>query len=157
MLKPVTLEALTAAIDKLKLLQVQPQVPAMSYNDIIKLVLQKGRHYKSRFTGKMGSKLFFIETNNIALFCADNKIVSIVSNENKRYIAEYTLEHLEDLLDPTIFFRVNRSIIVNISAISQVKPYENNRLQMMLKNNIKPGELIVSRERVIDFRKWADN
>jgi len=81
----------------------------------------------------------------------------MVALDNTRYIAEYTLEHLEELLDTASFFRVNRSMIVNISAINQVKPYDNNRLQVVLKNNIRPEEAIVSRERVLDFRKWADN
>ncbi len=153
LLKPVTLEALKAAIDKLKLLQA----PMINYQDIIQLMRQKAPQYKSRFTGKTGNKLFFIEAANIALFCADNKIVSIISIENKRYIVEYTLEYLEELLDPTTYFRINRSTIVNIAAISQVKPYENNRLQIILKNDIKPAEVIVSRERVMNFRKWADS
>lgn len=81
----------------------------------------------------------------------------MVALDNTRYIAEYTLEHLEELLDTANFFRINRSMIVNITAISQVKPYDNNRLQVVLKNNIRPEDAIVSRERVVEFRKWADN
>jgi DNA-binding LytR/AlgR family response regulator len=157
LLKPFTLEALTNAMDKLKLLQSQPAKPLINYDDVIKLLHQKTRIYKTRFTGKIGNKLFFIETNNIALFYSDNKIVHMVALDNTRYIAEYTLEQLEELLDTASFFRINRSIIVSISAISQVKPYDNNRLQVVLKNNIRPEEAIVSRERVVDFRKWADN
>jgi DNA-binding LytR/AlgR family response regulator len=157
LLKPFTLEALTNAIDKLKLLQSQPSKPLINYDDVIKLLHQKTRVYKTRFTGKIGNKLFFIETPNIALFYSDNKIVHMIALDNTRYIAEYTLEHLEELLDTANFFRINRSMIVNISAISQVKPYDNNRLQVLLKNNIRPEGAIVSRERVLDFRKWADN
>jgi two-component system, LytTR family, response regulator len=157
LLKPFTLEALTNAMDKLKLLQSQPAMPLINYDDVIKLLRQKTRTYKTRFTGKIGNKLFFIETNHIALFYSDNKIVYMVASDNTRYIAEYTLEHLEELLDTASFFRVNRSMIINISAIGQVKPYDNNRLQIMLKNNVKPEEAIVSRERVVDFRRWADN
>jgi DNA-binding LytR/AlgR family response regulator len=157
LLKPFTLEALTNAMDKLKLLQSQPAKPLINYDDVIKLLQQKTRTYKTRFTGKIGNKLFFIETNNIALFYSDNKIVYMVASDNTRYIAEHTLEHLEELLDEGSFFRINRSMIINISAISQVKPYDNNRLRIVLKNNVKPEEAIVSRERVLDFRKWADN
>ena len=156
LLKPVTLGALSTAIDKLKSLKSQ-QVSSINYDDIIKMIQEKTPHYKSRFTGKVGNKLFFIETKNVAFFCADNKIVSIISTDDKKYISDYTLEHLEDLLDPCSFFRINRRAIVNIAAISQVKPYENNRLQVILKNTIRQEELIVSRERVMDFRKWADN
>jgi DNA-binding LytR/AlgR family response regulator len=157
LLKPFTLEALSNAIDKLKLLKSQPTKPVINYEDLIKLLNQKTRVYKLRFTGKIGNKLFFIETSNIALFYSTNKIVYMVALDNTRYISEYTLEQLEELLDESSFFRINRSVIVNFSAISQVKPYDNNRLQVIFKNNIRPEEAIVSRERVLDFRKWADN
>jgi two-component system response regulator LytT len=157
LLKPVTLDALTAAINKLKLLQTQPQPPVFNYNELIKLIQQKPENYKSRFTGKCGDKLFFVETKSIAMFRADNKIVSIIPSDNNRYIADHTLEQLEQMLDPDCWFRINRSMIVNITAISQVKPYEKNRLQVILKNNSKSIAAIISRERVADFRKWAEN
>lgn len=157
LLKPFTLEALKGAMDKLKMLQAQPLGAVINYDEIIKLLQPKTRVYKTRFTGKIGNRLFFVETQNIALFYSDNKIVYLVATDNAKYIAEYTLEQLEELLDETSFFRINRSMIVNFSVISQVRPYDNNRLQVVLKNNIKPGEAVVSRERVLDFRKWADN
>ena len=157
LLKPFTLEALTNAMQKLKMLQSRHAQPAINYEDVIKLLQAKTPNYKTRFTGKIGNRLFFIETTNIALFYSDNKLVHMVALDNAHYIAEYTLEHLEGLLDTNFFFRINRSMIVNINAIRQVKPYDNNRLQVLLKNNIKPEEAIVSRERVLDFRKWADN
>lgn len=157
LLKPVTLDALSSAIDKLKLLRAQPQPPAINYNELIKLIQQKPANYKSRFTGKCGDKLFFVETKNISMFRADNKIVSIISSDNNRYIVDHTLEQLEQMLDPDCWFRINRSMIVNISAISQVKPYERNRLQVILKNISKSIAAIVSRERIGDFRRWAEN
>ena len=157
LLKPFTLEALTNAMHKLKMLQSRPAQPAINYEDVIKLLQAKAPTYKTRFTGKIGNRLFFIETTNIAVFYSDNKIVHMVAMDNAHYIAEHTLEHLEGLLDTSSFFRINRSMIVNINAIRQVKPYDNNRLHVVLKNNIKPEEAIVSRERVVDFRRWADN
>jgi two-component system, LytTR family, response regulator len=157
LLKPFTLEALRGAMDKLKLLQTQVLPSLINYEDIIRLLQPKTRVYKTRFTGKIGNRLFFVKTRNIALFYADNKIVYLVTTDNEKYIAEYTLEQLEELLDKNSFFRINRSMVVNICVISQVKPYDNNRLQVILKNNMNPGEAIVSRERVLDFRKWADN
>ena len=157
LLKPFTMEALQGAMDKLKQLQKQITQPLINYEDIINLLQPKPRSYKTRFTGKIGNRLFFVETTSIALFYADNKIVYIVTINNEKYVAEYTLEQLEHLLDKTCFFRINRSMVVNICIISQVKPYDNNRLQIVLRNNLKPGEAIVSRERVLDFRKWADN
>jgi len=157
LLKPVTLQALTNSMTKLKMFFPSPEKPPAIYDELLKLIQSKTNFYKTRFTGKIGNKLYFIERKSIALFYSDNKVVYILTMENTRYIAEHTLENLEELLDPKFFFRINRSMIVNIDSVSQVKPYENSRLQIMLKNNIRPGELIVSRERVVEFRKWADS
>jgi two-component system LytT family response regulator len=157
LLKPVTLEALSASLNKLKLLQGNPEKIVANYGDLLQLLMHKEKPYKSRFTGKIGNKLFFIDIENIALFYSDNKIVYIQCLDNMRYISDHTLENIEHLLDPTQFFRINRGMITNINAINQVRPYDNNRLQIQLKKNIRPDEVIVSRERVHDFRKWANN
>jgi len=157
LLKPFTLEALTSAMEKLKALQSHQSKRQIDFEDILKLLNPKTKTYKTRFTGKVGNKLFFIETHDIAIFYCENKVVYMVGSNGMRYIVEYTLEVLEEMVDKTSFFRINRSIIVHIGFIDQVKPYDNNRLLIILKNNIKTPEIIVSRERVSDFRKWADN
>jgi DNA-binding LytR/AlgR family response regulator len=157
LLKPVTLQALNIAMGKLKQFHALEANPLWRFDEILKLIPQKAPHYKSRFTGKIGNKLFFIEAKDVSLFYSDNKIVYIIPSDSARYISEHTLEHLEELLDPSSFFRINRSMIVNIHAINQVRPYENNRLQIILKKHINDDAIIVSRERVPDFKKWTDN
>jgi DNA-binding LytR/AlgR family response regulator len=67
------------------------------------------------------------------------------------------MEKLETELNPKDFFRLNRKIIINAGAIQQVKPYHNNRLKLQLKGINTPEEIIISRERVADFKQWADN
>ncbi|MBK9939849.1 MAG: LytTR family transcriptional regulator [Chitinophagaceae bacterium] len=92
----------------------------------------------------------------ISLFQADNKIVHLVDKEGNRYVVDYTMEQLEDLVHPQHFFRLNRSFIVHIDAIQQVKPYYNSRLKLSVKGNIQQEEMIISRERVANFRAWAE-
>ncbi len=156
LLKPVTAEALCNAILKLKTLR-QPSTPAVNYNQLLQLLQQAQQKFKTRFVGKVGQKLFFIDTADVAYFLADNKIVYLYAADGNRYIVEYTLEALEQMLEPKQFFRVNRSIIVNALAINQVKPYINSRLKIIFKAGTQTEEAIVSREKVNDFRTWADS
>jgi DNA-binding LytR/AlgR family response regulator len=157
LLKPVTIQALTNAMDKLKFLYQGGGVrPAMDYDKIIQS-LTNYPLYKSRFMGKSGSKFIFIETKEVSYFEADNKVVYLVRMDGSRFLIDNTLEDLESLLDPQLFFRINRSIIIHVVSIAQVKPYLNSRLKAFIKNGVKLEEVIISRERVNEFKSWADS
>jgi two-component system, LytTR family, response regulator LytT len=154
-LKPVTAAALATAINKYKTLAAN--FIASNYSLLTDQVKENfTTKYKNRFLAKVGQRSFFIQSNEVAYFFADNKIVYLVDKEGNRFIINFTLEKLEPLLDPNAFFRLNRKMIVHCEAIDQVKPYYNNRLKLLLKGNKPDGEIIVSRERVSDFKHWAE-
>ncbi|MBK9381570.1 MAG: response regulator transcription factor [Chitinophagaceae bacterium] len=151
-LKPVSGEALATALNKFKSMSL-----SFSATDLSRVSQGwKEQRYKKRFLGKIGQRLFFIDAEEVAFFQADNKIVYLADKEGNRYIIDHTMERLEEQLDPQHFFRLNRKFIVNISAIQQVKPYYNNRLRLSVKGANQQEEMVISRERVADFKIWAD-
>jgi len=156
LLKPVTIQALTSAIDKLRALQHRSDMPSIDYARILQLITDRPI-FKTRFAGRLGTKIHFIDTKEISFFEADNKIVYLIRMDGSRYLVDQTLEQLETLLDPLLFFRVSRSIIIHITSIIQLKPYINSRLVVLLKCGSNPNEVIISRERVNDFKTWADS
>ncbi len=156
-LKPVTAEALSNAFAKYKSLTQQP-APVNNYAEVLQYVKENlSSKYKNRFLGKVGQRTYFIQVDDVAYFTADNKIVHLVARDGKRYLKNATMEKLEQILDPKIFFRVNRKIIIHIDAIEQIKPYDNNRLIIMVKGIPAAEEIIISREKVAEFKIWADN
>lgn len=155
LLKPVTREALAFAIDKLNRLYFIQNHRSVDYGILAKLINKEKTEYKTRFLCHIGRKKFFIYTKDISYFCADNKIVYIVCEDSSKYIADYSIEELTSLLDPSLFFRANRSTIINSMFISLIKPFINHRLQIFMKNGNQTEEVIISRERVADFRKWS--
>lgn len=157
LLKPLTVQALQRAIDKLKMLRSHTAQPVFDYSELTKFIQQNNYINKSRFLGKVGQKFFFVEAKEISFFNADNKIVYLTGIDGTRYLVDYTLEQLESLLDEKFFFRINRGMIVHAAAITMAKPYINNRLKIFIKNGNKSEEAIISRERVSAFRKWADS
>jgi two-component system, LytTR family, response regulator LytT len=156
LLKPVTVQVLTAALDKLKILNVRPVSSSIDYDRMMQM-LDKFSKYKNRYVGRLGSKQHFIDAREISFFEADNKIVYLVRMDGNRYLVDQTLEELEKTLDPALFFRINRSVIIHIGSLAQVKPYLNSRLIAMLKTGGKFEEIIISRERVNEFKQWADS
>ncbi|MFC2126188.1 LytTR family DNA-binding domain-containing protein, partial [Bacteroidota bacterium] len=81
--------------------------------------------------------------------------VYLIDNGTNKYIIDYNLEDLENTLDPILFQRVNRTYILNINAIKDVIKYSNSRLKVILKTDLNE-EIIVSRDRVLQFKSWFD-
>lgn len=155
-LKPVTAEALASAINKYKSLS-HIFTPADYRLLMEQLKDSSSTNYRNRFLAKVGQRLFFIPAADVAYFAADNKIVFLIDREGNRFVINNTMEKLEAELNPKDFFRLNRKIIVHADAIDQVKPCHSNRLKLQVKGVAASEEMIISRERVQEFKQWADN
>lgn len=155
LLKPITFTALSASLKKLDSMREQLKVSDQSERIQQSFINLKTRDYKSRFMVKLGEHIRSITTDQIGLFYADGRDVYMVTVPGRKFIIDYTLEGLDDILDPAVFFRLNRTFIININAIKDVLVYSNSRLKIML-NQEFDREIIVSREKVSDFKEWFD-
>lgn len=111
------------------------------------------KSYKKRFTVKIGQHLKVITTDEIECFFSENKGTYIHTYDNRDYLIDSTLEILEQELDRKDFFRVSRKFIVPLTAIKEIQVYTNSRLKVILPT-YKEDEVIVSREKVQDFKTW---
>lgn len=154
LLKPIDHDELESAIGQFKQNQSKPQSLQVDLDQIKKLLVNPlDKNYKERFTVKIGQHIKMIPTETIECFFSENKGTYIFTSDNRDYLIDTTLEHLETMLDPTQFFRVSRKFYVNINAIKDIISYTNSRLQLKL-NTFSDNEIIVSREKVRDFKKW---
>lgn len=110
---------------------------------------------RNRFLVTVGDSLYHIEISEIAFFYCEEKYVFLHTFSEKRYIINYTLEQLENMLDRQSFFRVSRNCITHIKAIKKVSRYFGGRLLISFQP-VCPQKIIVSRGRVGDFIKWMD-
>ncbi len=156
LLKPIDEDELKVAVDKFKEHQPLQNNIQVNINDIRKLLINPvDRKYKKRFTIKVGQHLKIINIEDIECFYSENKATYIHTNSNRNYLIDNSLEYWQEELDPEQFFRVNRTFIVHINAIKDIVSYTNSRLQLKL-NSYKDSELIVSRERVKDFKCFIE-
>ena len=102
---------------------------------------------------RTGEHIHSVPATDITLFYAEDRNVFLLCENRKKYIIDYKMEELEDLLDPALFFRVNRSFMVNINCIKDVIVYSNSRLLIRLHIDYDK-EIVVSRERVQEFKDW---
>ncbi|WP_422859959.1 LytR/AlgR family response regulator transcription factor [Flagellimonas sp. S174] len=152
LLKPIKFTDLTKALQKLDTVKSQ-YANTTKLNSLQQLVGKKT--FKDRFLVKMGNHLNSISTESIHIFYAEGRDVYLINHDGKRYMLDFTLETLEEMINPKLFFRVNRSYLVNLNAINDVLVYSNRRLKLVTES--KPEkEIIVSREKVTDFKKWFE-
>jgi len=155
LLKPIDPNELEKAFLKFDKIFRQPQAYDKSaIENLLKVMTQK--EYKSRFLVKVGQQLTYISVEDISYFYSDDGLLCVKTNNGKRHILDYTLDQLEQVLDPSQFFRINRKIITRINAINKIHTYFNSRLKLELQPKTEL-EVIVSRDRVNDFKKWLDN
>ena len=128
---------------------------SFNFEQLKKLISPSKKNYKKRFTVKIGQHLKMISVESIECFYSENKATHIHTIDNRSYIIEDTLEQLEEKLQPEIFYRVSRKYFVNINAIKDIISYSNSRLKIILQS-YSESEIIVSRERVKDFKRWID-
>ena len=112
---------------------------------------------KSRFLVKSGDKFFYKEPQDVAFFLAEEGQTFLIEmTTGSKYLISHKLMDLEsEIIDQKEFFRINRSMILNIQAIGQIQKYINSRLKIDLKVDY-PDEVIVSREKVTKFKKWVN-
>ncbi len=155
LLKPIDEDDLEVAISKFKMRFPKPENTLQLDFEQIKKMLQNpfGKNFKTRFTVKIGQHLKVISTDEIECFFSENKGTYIHTFDNRNYLIESTLEVLEQELDPKQFYRISRKFIIPLKSIKEIVVYSNSRLKLILPT-YKEDEVIVSREKVADFKAW---
>lgn len=156
LIKPVEKNGLISSLYKLGVLKELFQNPGLlpEKEAASRPVNAVYRSYKSRFVIHLGDKIRYILSSQIAYFRADGNLVYLITTDNKSYIADQSLEEITELVDPALFFRINRSFLCQVGAIQEIRRYFNSRLKIYLHPEPGEDEVLVSRNRVQEFLTW---
>lgn len=154
LLKPVQQEELQAAINKFRKMKGEEK-SSVSIESLVKELQQKlqPKEFRKRFLVKHAQKLVSVDVDDIAYFYSDGRLNFFKTDDNRKFVVDYTMDELEDMLDPEKYFRISRSFYVSIASIDKIEDYFGNRLILQLKPAVDK-EALVSREKVTDFKKW---
>jgi DNA-binding LytR/AlgR family response regulator len=156
LLKPIKEEALEKALKKYRSLFGKKNAPDTNVIDEIKsMLVQPGRNYKSRFVVKIGEQIKIVEQAVIAYFVSEQKATFVVNREGQHLPVDRSLDQLEMELDPKKFFRISRKYIIHYPAIDRITSYSSSRLRIF-PSFITKDELVVSRDKVGDFKNWLE-
>lgn len=155
LLKPVHQERLRKAIEKWQGLKVDPspaQWQSQLQGMLAQLRLESPPQYTRRFLIEGRDQLVPVEESEVAYFQSIHEVVYLFHQDGRRLATEFTLEQLQQQLDPSRFFRLNRQYIGSFSGIASIHPYFNGRLKLQL--SPPAAEVIVSREKAKSFKAW---
>ena len=154
LLKPIDEEDLEIAVNKFETRNSNASNLSLDFEMIKKMLVNPiDRVFKKRFTIKVGQQLKMITIDEIECFFSENKGTYLHTFDNRNYLLDVTLEQLENELDPQNFYRVSRKFIIPMKAIKEIQIYSNSRLKVILPT-YKEDEVIVSREKVAEFKSW---
>ncbi len=154
LLKPIAREDLEKALNKFrKSKKIQTDTANSEKLQDLKIFLQK--EYKLRFMVKVGNQFKAFSIGEIAYFKSYDGMIFLHTYQGQKYPIEYSLDQLEEILNPVDFFRINRKYMVSVKAVVEIHTYFNSRLLLRLEPK-EEGQVIVSRERTTNFKKWLD-
>ncbi|NCU03427.1 MAG: response regulator transcription factor, partial [Chitinophagaceae bacterium] len=138
LLKPIQKEELQAALQKYRQLHTTAKPvddkAGISLENLVRELQQKlqPKEFRKRFLVKHAQKLVSVEIDEIAYFYSDGRLNFFKTIDNKKYVVDYTMDELEDMLDPEKYFRISRSFYVSVSSIDKIDDYFGNRLILQL-------------------------
>ncbi|MGK7394980.1 MAG: LytR/AlgR family response regulator transcription factor [Candidatus Cyclobacteriaceae bacterium M3_2C_046] len=155
LLKPIDEEKLEKSLEKYNTLTSRFQMLELSSLEQLLIGMQQKKHYKNRFLIRQNEQLITVDEKQIAYFVATNKLVLMVTPENRLFPIDFTLDELEQQMDPIKFFRLNRQYLARFDAIAAIHQFFNGKLKIDLHPKQK-DEVLVSREKAPIFKRWLE-
>ena len=152
LLKPIDKEDLAQSIEKFKSF---PKSVNMDYGQLQNLVKAEKKEYQKRFIVNRGSRIMSVKTEQIAYFEGEDRYVYLTKTDGTRYIVDYKLSDLEEILDPKPFFKLNRSFIANFEALNGITTLSKSRFKVDLKPEAS-RDIIVSSANAKHFKAWLN-
>lgn len=151
LLKPIREEKLLSALGKYEKLK---QFFAAHFQQLKTYTNgDSSTNFKNRFLVKRGTDYISIRTEDIAFFYATHKLVCLVDKTGQKFILDQSLTEIEKLVDPTVFYRVNRKYLICMTAITRIKTYPKSKLLIETSPPVSE-EVLVSQENVMAFKAW---
>jgi two-component system, LytTR family, response regulator len=149
LLKPVAPERLERALDKLERLAGQPRPDVRALARELAAQLNSGRRL-DRIASRVGERTTLLEVARITHIFSKDKLTFAIVN-GREHVIDYTLNQLDERLDPKRFVRIHRATIVNTAFVQELDAWIDGGVIVRLKDE-KKTELSVARDRVRELK-----
>jgi two-component system, LytTR family, response regulator LytT len=159
-LKPFNEQSIGDALEKVKKITnlgaintaTHAETSNIDIEALAKLLMNK-EEFKSSFLVSKASKLIPVDISNVAFFYIKNEIVMLHTIKGDYYATEYSLDKLENEVNPHDFYRANRQFLINRRVVKEVEQYFARKLVVKILV-ATPEQIIVSKAKATDFTKW---
>lgn len=155
LLKPIDKEELKAAFTKYHTLHAREDGLSKKMIGLLQQLGGDKKAYKSRFLIKQGDRLITILTGDVAYIRADDKVVFLHTTKGQKHIIDDSLDELEKVMDPAVFFRINRTYMAPLTSIDKINNHFKGRLKISL-HNCTDEDIFISRARAATFKEWLN-
>jgi two-component system, LytTR family, response regulator LytT len=153
LLKPVDENRLSQSLSKFRKLRKDHQTA--NIEKLLETIESRNSKFKKRFVVSIANKLKVVDTGDVAFFYSKEKNTFLCTADKHHYPLEFSLDHIEEMLNPEIFFRVNRQYIVQFRSISKIDILSKSRIRIETSPPAN-DEVLVSSARTAEFRVWLD-
>ena len=153
LLKPIDNDELKAAIKKYKSLSQPNSVDWTLLQEMIKN--QSAKTYQKRFIVNRGEKIMTVKIEDVAYFEGEDRYTYLHRKDGKKFIVDFKLGELENILDPEYFFRLNRSFISHLDSIEKIVVVSNSRVKVYLQP-ANSRDIVVSTQNTRSFKLWLN-
>lgn len=150
-LKPYSSDDVKQALEQHQRLQVDNERHTALYRQMAQKLTS---NYKTRFFAKLNNNVYSIETTDVQYLKFEDKSTILVDHNNRKFVIDYSLDALTEILDPLSFFRINRQYIISFNSIEKMEISAKNRIEIKLFGVSKKEH--VSRAKTNDFKIWLD-
>ena len=95
--------------------------------------LRAARPYIARFVVRSGPKLSFVRASDVDWIDVAENYVRLHA-AGREHLVRDTLKSVEAQLDPQVFVRVHRSVIINLEQVESVEPYFHGEYVVTMKD-----------------------
>jgi two-component system LytT family response regulator/two-component system response regulator LytT len=119
---------------------------------ILQLVTER-QSRKDRLAIKVGDRFLLVQAEEILYASLADESITVVTSQYAGTSNFRTLDELQARLDPTVFWRVHRSHLVNINKIKEIVPWFSRNYILRMKDE-KSTEIPVSRIQTRRLREY---
>ena len=153
-LKPFSQKDLEVALHKYKTLFKPKAYEENVFEQLKKAIDQGNKSYKRRFAIKKPEGIKLLDVQEVSVVQAFGDLSRLIDISGKLHTIPSNIGSLENVLNPEIFFKINRSVIINQEHIVAIRDYSKNRLEIQLKGTKE--KVLTSTTKTKEFRKWLD-
>jgi two-component system response regulator LytT len=119
---------------------------------IVQLVAER-QSRRERLAIKVGERFLLVQAEEIIYASLADESITVVTGQHTGTSNYRTLDELHARLDPSVFWRVHRSHLVNINKIKEIVPWFSRNYILRMKDD-KATEIPVSRTQTRRLREY---